>query len=47
MKNEKKLVKEITSMNDDFAKWYTDIVKKSELVEYSSVKGCKIGRAHV
>ena len=46
MKNEKKLVKEITSMNDDFAKWYTDIVKKSELVEYSSVKGCMIIRPY-
>ena len=32
MKNEKKLVKEITSMNDDFAKWYTDIVKNLSLL---------------
>lgn len=37
-----KQVKEITSMNEDFAKWYTDIVKKAELMDYSSVKGCMV-----
>lgn len=41
-----KLVKEITSMDEDFAKWYTDIVKKAELVEYSSVKGCMVIRPY-
>ena len=40
-KNEKQ-VKEITSMDEDFAKWYTDIVKKAELMDYSSVKGCMV-----
>lgn len=40
MAKEKKLVEAITSMEDDFAKWYTDVVKKAELVEYSSIKGC-------
>ena len=39
-----KLVKEITSMNDDFAQWYTDVVKKAELIEYSKVRGCMILR---
>ena len=42
MAKEKKLVEAITSMEEDFAKWYTDIVKKAELIEYSSVKGCMI-----
>lgn len=37
-----KLVKDITSMDDDFVKWYTDVVKKAQLMEYSSVKGCMI-----
>ena len=37
-----KLVKEITSMDQDFAKWYTDIVTKANLIDYSSVKGCII-----
>ena len=39
MADDKKLVKEITSMDEDFAQWYTDIVKKAELMDYSSVKG--------
>jgi len=39
---EKKLVREITSMDEDFAQWYTDIVKKAELTDYSSVKGCMV-----
>ena len=43
--NEKQ-VKEITSRDDDFAKWYTDICLKSELVDYSSVKGCLIIRPY-
>ncbi|HAX73761.1 MAG TPA: proline--tRNA ligase [Firmicutes bacterium] len=38
----KKLVESITSIEDDFAQWYTDVVKKAELVDYSSVKGCMI-----
>lgn len=41
---EKKLVEEITSMEEDFAKWYTDVVKKAELIDYSSVRGCMILR---
>ena len=31
-------------MEEDFAQWYTDVVKKAELVEYSSLKGCMIIR---
>ncbi|MCI5481470.1 MAG: proline--tRNA ligase [Lachnospiraceae bacterium] len=42
MAKEKKLVEAITSMDEDFAQWYTDIVKKAELSDYSSVKGCMI-----
>jgi prolyl-tRNA synthetase len=42
MAKEKKLVEAITSMDVDFAQWYTDVVKKAELMEYSSVKGCMI-----
>ena len=39
---EKKLVEAITSMEEDFAQWYTDVVKKAELVDYTSVKGCMV-----
>lgn len=31
-------------MNEDFAQWYTDVVKKAELIDYSSVRGCMILR---
>jgi len=44
--SDKKLVQEITSRDEDFAKWYTDIVKKAELIEYSSVKGCMVIRPY-
>ena len=40
MAKEKKLVEAITSMDVDFAQWYTDVVKKAELIDYTSVKGC-------
>lgn len=46
MANEKKLVKEITSMEDDFAQWYTDICKKADLIDYSSVRGCMVIRPY-
>ena len=42
MAEQKKLVEEITSMDVDFAQWYTDIVKKAELIDYASVKGCMV-----
>ena len=42
MAEQKKMVEAITSMEEDFAKWYTDIVKKAELMDYSSVRGCMI-----
>ena len=40
MAKDKKLVEAITSMDTDFAQWYTDVVKKAELIDYTSVKGC-------
>ena len=41
-----KLVREITSMDEDFAQWYTDVVLKSELIDYTSVKGCMVIRPY-
>ena len=46
MASNEKLVDQITSMDEDFAKWYTDIVKKADLIDYSSVKGCMIIRPY-
>ena len=37
MANEKKLVKAITARDEDFAQWYTDVVREAELCDYSSV----------
>ena len=45
MAKEKK-VEQITSMDTDFGQWYTDVVKKAELVDYSSVHGCMIIRPY-
>mgnify|MGYP001351651088 FL=1 len=42
MAEDKKLVEQMTSMDEDFAQWYTDVVKKAELMEYSSIKGFMI-----
>ena len=46
MADNKKMVEAITTMDEDFAKWYTDIVKKAELIEYTSVKGCMVIRPY-
>ncbi len=46
MAENKKLVQDITAMDEDFAKWYTDIVKKAELIDYTSVKGCMVIRPY-
>ncbi|MCY1713880.1 proline--tRNA ligase [Caproiciproducens galactitolivorans] len=42
MAEQKKMVEAITPMEEDFAKWYTDIVKKAELMDYTSVRGCMV-----
>ena len=42
MADKKKMVEAITSMEEDFAQRYTDVVKQAELIDYSSVKGCLI-----
>ena len=46
MGNDKKMVSAVTSMEEDFARWYTDICMKAELIDYSSVRGCMIIRPY-
>ncbi|MDD2268590.1 MAG: proline--tRNA ligase [Eubacteriales bacterium] len=46
MADNKKNVEAITSRDEDFAKWYTDIVKNADLIDYSGVKGCMIIRPY-
>ncbi len=41
-----KVVESITNMETDFAKWYTDVVTKADLTDYSSVRGCMIIRPY-
>ncbi|MDO4284659.1 MAG: proline--tRNA ligase [Eubacteriales bacterium] len=39
MAQQKKLVEEITSRDEDFTQWYTDVVIKAGLIAYSNIKG--------
>ncbi len=46
MSKDKKQVEQITDMEVDFAKWYTDVCKKAELIDYTSIKGMFILRPY-
>ena len=39
-------VKEITPRSDDFSRWYTDVVRRAELADYSPVKGTMVIRPY-
>ena len=41
-----KQVSQITDMEVDFAQWYTDVCRKAELIDYSSIKGMFIYRPY-
>ena len=43
MSQEKKMVEQITSMDVDFAQWYTDVVRKAELDGHPPVRLCDLG----
>ena len=45
MANDKK-VEQITDMEVDFAQWFTDVCKKAQLIDYSSIKGVFIYRPY-
>ncbi|MFL6560308.1 MAG: proline--tRNA ligase, partial [Bacillus sp. (in: firmicutes)] len=42
----KEFVKDVTAMDVDFAQWYTDVVTKADLIDYSSVRGSMIIRPY-
>ncbi|MDD3341316.1 MAG: proline--tRNA ligase [Bacilli bacterium] len=42
MSNDKKFIQAITARDENFAQWYTDVVKEAKLCDYTSVKGCLI-----
>jgi prolyl-tRNA synthetase len=45
-KEEKVFVKEITSQATDYSQWYIDVILKTQLVDYSPVKGCMVIRPY-
>ncbi len=46
MAKEKEFVKNIADMHEDFPQWYTDVVLKTELVDYGPVKGTMVIRPY-
>ena len=38
--NDKQFVKEITPQSEDFSRWYLDVIKKADLMDYAPVRGC-------
>ncbi|GMK40761.1 proline--tRNA ligase 2 [Paenibacillus sp. CCS19] len=44
MAKEKGFVTEITPQSEDFSRWYIDVIKKAELMDYSPVRGCIVFR---
>jgi prolyl-tRNA synthetase len=40
------MAKEITSREQDYAQWYNDIILKSDLADYSAVRGCMVIKPH-
>lgn len=41
-KEKKGFVEHITSQAEDFSRWYTDVIMKTDMVDYSDVKGCMV-----
>ena len=39
-------VKEITPRSEDFSRWYTDVIRRAELADYSPVKGSMVIRPY-
>lgn len=44
MSKDKQFVSEITPQGEDFSRWYIDVIKKAELMDYSPVRGCIVFR---
>lgn len=40
--NKQEFVAHITPRDEDFSQWYTDVILKSELVDYAPVRGCMV-----
>lgn len=46
MEKDIEYVKEIASKEKDFSQWYVDVVRKAELADYTSIKGCMVIRPY-
>ncbi len=46
MKSDNDYIKQITKRSEDFSKWYTDVIKRAELADYSPVKGMMVIRPY-
>jgi prolyl-tRNA synthetase len=46
MVNEEKYVEDIVDQDDNFSKWYNQVVRKAELADYAPVRGCMIIRPY-
>ena len=46
MEEKERFVTEITPKSEDFSRWYTDVVRRAELADYSTVKGCMVIRPY-
>ncbi len=42
MATEKEFVKELTSKTEDFSQWYVDVIRKTDMADYSTIKGCMV-----
>lgn len=46
MSKQDEFVSHITKQSEDFSQWYTDVILKADLVDYSPVKGCMVIKPH-
>jgi prolyl-tRNA synthetase len=46
LEEQQDFVKDITKMSDDFDRWYTDVVRKAELADWSGVRGMMVVRPY-
>lgn len=45
-KKENQFVTHLTPREEDFSQWYTDVILKTELVDYAPVRGCMVVRPY-
>jgi prolyl-tRNA synthetase len=44
--SKEQFITEITPRSEDFSRWYTDVIRRTELADYSPVKGCMVIRPY-